>query len=316
MARHAVYGDLVSRDSIALVAALAAKGLEFEFVAETPALAWTLASRSGAEQGPYLRTPEGFVLGGLATMLDYLERLHPERAWRPRTPVRRICARMLEDWIEHWLPLWPERAAAVVEGLAAHLDRSGFLLGSMPTRPDGSLAGWIEAEVLVDAALRAHVERHAPRLLRYAQDVRAAADASVRAAAGRGSGALAQTSANLPTHARAVAPGPTADDAVPFTLLALLREIALDHHPFLEVNREALAAGEDRVELDFGMGPSVFPVSRECEERRIALAAEISGLAEAERRAVRQMLEPIGAWRVYRLPPAIAPFEASDPRAL
>lgn len=298
MVRHAVYGDLVSRDSIALVAALGAKGIEFEFVAETPALAWTLASRSGVDEGPYLRTPEGFVLGGLATMLDYLDRMNPERPWRPRTPVRRICSRILEDWIERWLPIWPERAAAAVEGLAVHLERTGFLLGGSPTRPDGSLAGWIEAEVLVDGALRAHVERHAPRLLRYAQDVRAAAVIARRASVG----------------AAGIASAP--DDAIPFSLIGLLREVALDYHAYLAANRDALAAGEDSVELDLGFGRTRLPAWRECEERRMALAEEIAVLGDAERRAVRQMLEPIGAWRVHRLPPAIASLEASDPRAL
>ena len=45
--QHAVYGDPASRDSIALVIALHAKGIEFEFVAETPALSLSLAVRAG-----------------------------------------------------------------------------------------------------------------------------------------------------------------------------------------------------------------------------------------------------------------------------
>ena len=34
---------------------------------------------------------------------------------RTISPVRRACARLLEDWIELWLPIWPERAASVLE---------------------------------------------------------------------------------------------------------------------------------------------------------------------------------------------------------
>ena len=79
--RPAIYGDLVSRDALALVLALGAMRIPFDFVAETPALSLVLSTRSGVDAGPYLRTPEGFVLGDLAAILDHLERLHPDRPW-------------------------------------------------------------------------------------------------------------------------------------------------------------------------------------------------------------------------------------------
>ncbi|MBY0400890.1 hypothetical protein K2X89_11380 [Myxococcota bacterium] len=288
--RHVIYGDIVSRESIALVLALGAMELEFDFVAETPALSLALASRAGRESGPYLRTPEGFLLGGLAGILDYLERVHSERTWRPRRPVSRVCCRLLEDWIELWLPLWPERSAAIVEGLAVHLAQSEFLLGRRPCRADGSLAAWLEADVLVDVALRGHVEARTPGLLAYGQRVREA----VRSA----------TAASIE------------DDAIPISLLALLRELAHDYHGYLEANRAALVDGEERVALDLGFGPMVLPVWSEHEARRAAIGAEMAALPGAARRGVRQMLEPLGAWRALVLPKAIGELELGDPRSL
>lgn len=292
MARHALYGDLVSRDAMALVIAIAAKGLELDFVAETPALSLALAARAGRDEGPYLRTPEGFVLGGLAPILDHLERLHPEPPWRPRreTPVRRACARLLEDWIELWLPIWPERAASVLEGLAAHLERSPFLLGAAPCRPDGSLAAWLEADVLTDGDLRAHVEARAPRLLRYGTSVREAVRARAFAAPG--------------------------DDAIPVSLLALVRELAHDYHVYLEANCAAWAEGEETLEVDLGLGTMALPAWREIEERRAELALEVGVLPPSTKRAVRQMLEPLGLWRAFTLPQSLCAPELADPRSL
>ena len=284
--RHAVYGDLSARNSIALVTALAAKGIVFEFVAETPALSLALSMRAGQEHGPYLRTPEGFVLGDLSTTLDYLERIQPEPAWRPLTPVRRICARLLEDWIELWLPVWPERAPAVLEGLSVHLAASGFLLGSTPCRPDGSLAAWLETDAFADCDGRAHAARLAPQLLHYSEDVR-----------------------------RAV-PKPVADDVIPISLLPVLYELAKDYHVYLAANREALYEGDDRVEVDLGFGRTVLPAWRQCEERRMAIALELAGLPVEGRRAVRQMLEPLGAWHALTLPAAANELAAGDPRSL
>lgn len=321
--RHAIYGDLVSRESIALVLALDAMGLEFDFVAETPALSLALAARAGRESGPYLRTPEGFVLGDLAAILDHLERVHPERAWRPRTPVRRVCGRLLEDWIELWLPLWPERSAALVEGLAAHLERSRFLLGESACRADGSLAAWLEADVLVEAGLRSHVEARAPGLLEYGRRVRdAVRDGGRERAGGRGrmggaAAAIASTASNAriaPTEP--TAPTPPEDDAIPVSLLGLLRELAHDYHGYLEANRAALADGEERVEVDLGYGAMVLPAWADHEARRAAIAAELAGLPSAARRAVRQMLEPLGAWRALALPKATGELELGDPRGL
>lgn len=284
--QHAVYGDPAARDSIALVTALAAKGIDFEFVAETPALSLALAVRAGRAEGPYLRTPEGFVLGDLATTLDYLERIQPEPAWRPITPVRRICARLLEDWIELWLPVWPERAPAVLEGLSVHLAASGFLLGPAPCRPDGSLAAWLEADALTDPDVRDHVAKYAPQLLHHADSVRRAR------------------------------PQPVADDAIPITLLPVLTELARDYHVYLAANREATYEGDDRVEVDFGFGRTVLPAWRECEERRAAIVLEVAGLPRESRRAVRQMLEPLGAWHALTLPAAASELAAGDPRGL
>jgi len=284
--RHAVYGDLSERDSIALVTALAAKGIDYELVAQTPALSLSLAMRAGREEGPYLRTPEGFVMGDLATTLDYLERIQPEPAWRPISPVRRICARLLEDWIELWLPVWPERSPAVLEGLSVHLAASGFLLGSSPSRPDGSLAAWLEADALVDPAVQAQGATFASQLREYARNVRRTA---IR---------------------------PFADDAIPISLLPLLAELAQDYHVYLMANREAVYEGDERVEVDLGFGRTVLPAWTRCEERRGAIAQELAGFPVEERRAVRQMLEPVGAWHALTLPAVATELAAGDPRSL
>jgi glutathione S-transferase len=284
--QHAVYGDPASRDSIALVTALAAKRIDFEFVPQTPALSLSLAVRAGREEGPYLRTPEGLVMGDLATTLDYLERIQPEPAWRPTSPVRRICARLLEDWIELWLPIWPERAPAVLEGLSVHLAASGFLLGPTPCRPDGSLAAWLEADALADPDVRDHVAKYAPQLLHHAEAV------------------------------RRTRPKPVADDAIPISLLPVLAELARDYHAYLEANRVALFEGDDRVVIDLGFGRTVLPAWSTCEERRAAIGREVSALSPAGRRAVRQMLEPLGAWHALTLPPVAGELAAGDPRSL
>jgi len=284
--RHAVYGDLSERDSIALVTALAAKGIDYELVPQTPALSLSLAMRAGREDGPYLRTPEGFVIGELATTLDYLERIQPEPAWRPISPVRRICARLLEDWIELWLPIWPERSPAVLEGVAIHLRASGFLLGASPSRPDGSLAAWLEADALRDPAVQTHGAKFVPQLRDYARNVRRTA---IR---------------------------PIADDAIPISLLPLLTELAQDYHVYLKANREAIWEGDERVEVDLGFGRTVLPAWTRCEERRSAIAQELVGFRAEERRAVRQMLEPLGAWHVLTLPAVSSQLAAGDPRSL
>jgi len=284
--RHVVYGDRADRDTRALLTALSAKGLAHDFIEETPVLSLALAARAGCERGPYLRTPEGFVLGDVHALLDHLERVAPVPPWLPRTPVRRACARILEDWIERWLPIWPARARSVLEGLAKHLAATGCLMGPSPCRPDGALAAWLDADVLSDPELREYLARHAPRLARYAGEVR-------RATASLG-----------------------IDDALPLPLLSVLAEIAGDYHVYLERNRAALLDGRDRVEVDFGLGAKWVPVSRGCESRRAAIGREIAALSERDRRTVRQMLEPLGIWRVVVLPEAQTAPALDDPRSV
>ncbi len=283
---YTIYGDLRSRETVALTTTLVAKGVAVEYVAATASLSLALAARSGSEDGPYLRTPEGFVLSGLHAMLDWLERAHPEPPLLPRTPVRWTCTRILEDWIEFWLPTWPRRSWSTLEGLGSHLDAAPFLLGIAPTRVDWLLAAWLETEVLVHEHARAHLRRAAPRLTTLGDEL---------------------------LEAR---PMGSTDDAVPISLLPILEEVARDHHAYLVGNHEALKDGSDRVMLDLGLGRRPQPVRRECELRRVEIGARLAAFDPAARRDVRRVLEPVGAWHALTLPAAISEVESSDPRSL
>jgi len=292
MTRYTVYGDLENRDTVALSTILVAKGLRVEFVSETASLSLALESRAGATAGPYLRTPEGFVLSDLHAMLEWIERMHPEPRLMPpllAMPVRRSCARLLEDWIELWLPGWPRRSWATLERVGRHLEFAGFLLGPEPSRPDWLLAAWLETEVLVHDHARAHLARHAPRLVSLGRDLLAAPPAER---------------------------SDPADDVIPISLLVLLDEIAVDYHGYLVGNQRALKDGSDRVILDLGLGRRARPVRRRCETRRVEIARELESLDPLVRRDIRRVLEPVGAWHALTLPSVLKDIDRSDPRSL
>jgi len=286
MSRYTVYGDLAARETVALSTILMAKGLSVAFVEETSSLSLSLAARTGDEAGPYLRTPEGFVLSGLHAMLDWLERTHPEPMLLPRTPVRRTCARVLEDWIESWLPGWPRRSWRTVENIGAHLESTPFLLGASPTRADWLLAAWLETDVLVHDHARTHLRIAAPRLLSLGDTLLAAT------------------------------PVASADDVVPISLLPILEEVAADYHAYLIGNHEAIKDRSDRVLLDLGLGRRPLPVRSDCEIRRVEIGRELAALDLEARRDVRRVLEPVGAWHTLTMPSVLAEVDASDPRSL
>jgi hypothetical protein len=286
MDRYTIYGDLTGRDTVALATTLVAKGLTVELVSESASLSLALATRAGSVTGPYLRTPEGFVLADLHAMLDWIEQMHPDPHLMPTTPVRRTCNRILEDWLELWLPDWPRRSWGTLERVGVHLDAAGFLLGASPCRSDWLLAAWLETEVLVHDHARAHLARTAPRLVALGDE-------------------LLESS-----------PHETSDDVIPISLLPVLEEVALDYHAYLAGNQRALKDGADRVILDLGLGRRALPVRRRCEERRVEIGHELAALDLLERRDVQRLLEPVGAWHTLTLPAVIAEMDPSDPRSL
>jgi glutathione S-transferase len=284
--RYRIYGNLESRETMTLTTVLMAKGLAADLVEETASLALELALRSGQESGPYLRTPDGFVLGDLHAILNWIERAHPTPELLPRTPVRRICTRLLEDWIEFWLPRFARRSWASIEKLGAHLKSSRCLLGPTPTRADWLLAGWLEAEVVNRTEARAQLDARTPNLSRFASRL-------------------------LEARTRRVE-----DDAIPISLLAVLQDLAEDYHSYLASNQQALKDHADRFTMDLGLGPRTFRTQRVCELRRVEIAQDLASFEGEERRNVRRILEPIGAWHVLSLPPVIESMDPSDPRSL
>ncbi len=285
--RHVLYGDLRDRHTAALAGVLVAKGIGVEFVDETASLAFDLAARAGRTEGPYLRTPEGFVLADLRAIFDWLERTYPARPLLPATPTRLAVARLLEDWVENWLPHWPRRSWTTLERLARHLDVAGFLLGRTPVRADWRLAAWLETEVLVHADARAHIERTMPRLALFAES-------------------LLQPEAETSL----------VDDALPVSLLGTLEEIGADYGRYLEANHAAIKDRADRVSLDLGLGRLDLPVQVEAERSRIAIGESLAELDRPTRRRVASVLEPLGLWHVLTLPKVLRELDASDPRSL
>ena len=286
--RYVLYGDLRARHAAALAGVLVAKGISFEVVAATASLSFDLAARAGRREGPYLRTPEGFVLADLRGIFDWLERAHPARPLLPTTPTRRAVARLLEDWIDGWLPHWPRRSWSTLERLAAHLDRTGFLLGDAPVRADWRLAAWLETEVLVHADARAHVERRMPRLALLG-------DSLLGAREGRAG---------------------FEDDALPVSLLGTLEEVGADYGRYLERNHTAIKDRLETVELDLGLGRLSLPVQTDSERGRIAIGESLRALDRPTRRRVAGVLEPLGLWHVLTLPKVLPALDPSDPRSL
>lgn len=286
MTRYTIYGDLDGRNTLALTTTLVAKGLQVDLVSQTASLSLSLATRTGCVSGPYLRTPEGVVLADLHAMLDWIERVHPEPPLLPTTPVRRISARLLEDWLELWLPHWPRRSWATLERIGRHLDASGFLLGREACRADWLLAAWLEADVLKHDHARTQLARTAPRLVSLGND--------------------------LLESSRAQA----ADDVLPISLLSVLEEIAGDFHAYLVGNHRALKDQSDRVLLDLGLGRRALPARRRCEERRVEVGRELARLDPVARRDLRRVLEPVGAWHALTLPIVLEELDPSDPRSL
>ena len=286
---YRIYGSFDSRGAVALSGVLAVKGLNAEWIEPSASLAWVLEARSGFAEGPYLRTPEGFLLGDVHAILDWLERAHPKPALLPTTPVRSTCARLLEDWIEGWLSLWPRRSWTSIEALGAHLDRSRFLLGRTPTRPDWLLAAWLETDVLVRPDVRAHLSHIAPRLVALGND-------------------LLDAVSTLEPCAE--------DDAVPISLLGRLEEIGRDYHGFLAANQAALKDGRDFVELNLGLGPVRFRTRADLEARRVSIADSIRERPAEERRVLRVFLEAVGAWDGLTLPAIPERLDPADPRSL
>ncbi len=286
--RYALYGDLAERDTAILATVLLVKGVPVDLVPENASLSLSLAARAGQDRGPYLRTPEGFVLAGRHGVLEWIERIYPAPTLLPTTPVRRTVARLVEDWIDLWLPHWPRRSWSTLERLAVHLDSAGFLLGARPIRADWLLAGWLETEVLCHDHARAHLSRHAPRLVSFGEDL----------------------------LAESLSEREEGEDVIPISLLSVLEEIGIDYHGYLALNHQALKDQEVRVMIDLGLGKRPLPVQAECERRRIAVGRELAALDRDTRRRVAEMLEPLSAWHCLTLPPAMSGSDPSDPRSL
>lgn len=283
---YRIYGSLESREAVALSSVLIAKGLSAKWIEPSAVLVLDLESRSGRATGPYLRAPDGFLLGDLHAILNWIEVAHPVPALLPETPVRHVCARMLEDWIDCWLPDWPRRSWRTLETIGAHLSTAGFLLGTSPTRPDWLLAAWLETEVLNRIDARRHLERIAPRLVSLGDDLLAA-----------------------PLK-------PQDDDAVPISLLPLLEEMGDDYHAFLSLNQGALKDRSPTLRMDLGLGKRTLRVSEDSERRRVEIAEWIRARPEGDRRSIRRLLEGVGAWHALTLPALPDPIDPADPRSL
>jgi glutathione S-transferase len=285
---YVLYGDLEDRRTVMLAGVIAAKRLPVRLVETTPSLTLALASRAGREEGPFLRTPEGFVLADSRAMLDWLERTHPEPALLPPTPIRRLAARWLEEGLEYGIARATRPAWETLERLAAHLDVTDFLLGARAYRPDWALAAWLETGVLAEEGMRAAVEHSLPSLC-----------------------ALGERLLDPAARGREAA-----DDALPVTLLDVLEALGHDYGAWLEWNHATLTASDDDVASGFGGEASAASVQPDAERGRLVIAREVRSLDRNTRRRVAGVFEPLHLWQMLRLPPAIVEVDPGDPRSL
>jgi glutathione S-transferase len=172
-----------------------------------------------------------------------------------------------------------------LELLSAHLQRHRFLLGERPCLADFALFGVIEAHFSVDPTPREIAESRARGVFDYARRVR-------EARSGQGDEAPGWASSDW-----------LAGDTIAISLLPLIQEIAQGYHHYLMANHGALKSGADSVSLDLGFGVWNMATRSDYEGRRVAVADRIASLEPMDRRQVRGLLDPLGAWSVYEIPP-------------
>ncbi|MEM7217449.1 MAG: glutathione S-transferase family protein [Pseudomonadota bacterium] len=162
-----------------------------------------------------------------------------------------------------------------LDDLADHLAVHPFLLGTRPTVADFVISGGCAAHFGNDLYPRALIEARAPVVLRYAERCW---DATWE-------------------HGEWLA-----DDALPDTWQPLFAAMQTHYLRYLLANREAIYAGTDAVEVDFGVGMVATPPRAYQELSRLDIRDELLRLAPGDRAKVDAAI-PAGVLDAYLAPP-------------
>lgn len=161
---------------------------------------------------------------------------------------------------------------------SAHFSEHPFLLGNRASLGDFTFAGLFQAHFKEDPVPRAMLMEKAPEVDAMMDKI---------------------------YHAQSGDETYLADDALPGTLTPIFAYIKEGHHRFLDVSRQALAAGEKWCEVDFGYGSAPMRSLKYSEVSRCHIREEILALSAEDRAAVDAVLGPLGVLDVYLLDPVL-----------
>jgi alpha-beta hydrolase superfamily lysophospholipase/glutathione S-transferase len=351
---YTLYGAQISYFSGKVRALLRFKGIPFEEVAaDARVYREVIVPGVGFPVIPVLRTPTGVLLQDSTEIIEALERAHPEPATEPPGPVQHFVARLLELYADEWLVIpamhyrwhhnreWAMRAfgelsaprasreeqfeigqrraapfaqAAVLLGaephmhapiersyeallreLDAHFAQHACVLGGRPSIADFALYGPLYAHQYRDPASGELMRRIAPHVVAWIERLK---------------------DGTLPPGGEFM-PG----DAVPPTLLPVLRRMLRDQLPVLQASVQRLREwmvqhpGEARVPRTLGM--HVFELEGVQGQRivrpyglwMLQRARELwHALPETSRPAATQLMQAVGApqWAHMDEPPPLA----------
>jgi len=99
---YVLYGSSRSFFTAKVENALRYLELPYELVEKQPHDGSEIEKRAGSGALPVMQTPEDWVLWDSTPILAMLDGRFPERRILPETPVQRMAALLLEDWIDEW----------------------------------------------------------------------------------------------------------------------------------------------------------------------------------------------------------------------
>ena len=179
----------------------------------------------------------------------------------------------------------PDQAAAVkadfqalMKNVDVHFQQHRFLLGDRASLGDFTFSGLFKAHMGADPEPRSWVEECAPGLLDTME---------------RQFHMVSDAGQYLP------------HDELPSTLAPLFAHMHSTYHQFLQVSRQALAAGEKWCEVDLGDGPVRMRSLKYSEVSRCHIRNEILELPVADRAEVDRALGPLGVLDAYLLEPVL-----------